>query len=337
MGEALAQGSAMGARARAKASFVAGTMAIGQADFRSAEPLLEEGLGLFRGLEDKRGAACALGGIGVVAIGQGQQERATALHEEAADLFLEVGDKWAAGNELGFSAVGWFKRGDYVRARVLAERGLALAQEIGGRTGTYAALILAAVAQALDDHERAGALFRDCLKFTAEVGDQANVDFCLGGLAAVAASAGRIVRAARLWGAEEALLERIEVGVHTHVLDRTLRKSQIGAARARLSEEAFAAAWAEGRTMSPEQAIEYALEQEPTPGPAASETYPWDLSAREAEVLRLVAQGMTNAEVAEELFLSSRTVNWHLTSIYRKLGSHSRTEATRFAAEHGLL
>jgi DNA-binding CsgD family transcriptional regulator len=51
----------------------------------------------------------------------------------------------------------------------------------------------------------------------------------------------------------------------------------------------------------------------------------------------LVAQGMTNAEVAEKLFLSSRTVNWHLTSIYRKLGSHSRTEAARFAVEHGLL
>jgi DNA-binding CsgD family transcriptional regulator len=89
--------------------------------------------------------------------------------------------------------------------------------------------------------------------------------------------------------------------------------------------------------MSPERAIEYALEQEPTPGLTSSEAYPSGLSAREAEVLRLVAQGMTNAEVGEKLFLSSRTVNWHLTSIYRKLGSHSRTEAARFAVEHGLL
>jgi predicted ATPase/DNA-binding CsgD family transcriptional regulator len=337
MDEALAQGGAMGAPARARALFVAGTMAIGQADFPSAEPLLEETIGLFRGSGDKRGAAHALGAIGVVAIGQEQNERAIALHEEAAELFLEVGDKWAAGNELGFAAVGWFKSGDYVRARQLAERGLDLAQEIGGRSGTYAALILAAAAQALGDHERAGALFRECLKFMAEVEDQANVDFCLGGLAAVAGSAGRIVRAARLWGAEEALLERIEVGVHAYVLDRTLRKSQIDAARARLGEEAFAAAWAEGRTMSPERAIEYALEREPTPDPAASEPYPSGLSAREAEVLRLVATGLTNAEVAQKLFLSSRTVNWHLTSIYRKLGSHSRTEATRFAAEHDLL
>jgi DNA-binding NarL/FixJ family response regulator len=54
-------------------------------------------------------------------------------------------------------------------------------------------------------------------------------------------------------------------------------------------------------------------------------------------VLRLVATGLTNAEVAEKLFLSSRTVDWHLGSIYRKLGLRSRAEATRFAAEHGLL
>ena len=89
--------------------------------------------------------------------------------------------------------------------------------------------------------------------------------------------------------------------------------------------------------MSLEQAVEYALEQEPAPEPAATEPYPAGLSAREAEVLRLVANGLTNAEVAEKLFLSSRTVDWHLSSIYRKLGLHSRTEASRFASEHGLL
>ena len=70
---------------------------------------------------------------------------------------------------------------------------------------------------------------------------------------------------------------------------------------------------------------------EPTPAGVA------ELSAREAEVLRLVAAGMTNADVARDLFLSSRTVDCHMGSIYRKLGLHSRAEAARFAAEHGLL
>ena len=89
--------------------------------------------------------------------------------------------------------------------------------------------------------------------------------------------------------------------------------------------------------MTPEQAIEDALDRSPTLDTVVPETYPAGLSTREVDVLRLAARGMTNAEVAEELFISPRTVNWHLGSIYRKLGCSSRTEATRFAVEHGLL
>ena len=89
--------------------------------------------------------------------------------------------------------------------------------------------------------------------------------------------------------------------------------------------------------MTTEQAVEYALDISTTPETAPLESYPAGLSGREVEVLRLVAQGMTNAEVAERLFISSRTVNWHLGAVYRKLGFSSRTEAARFAVEHNLL
>ena len=64
---------------------------------------------------------------------------------------------------------------------------------------------------------------------------------------------------------------------------------------------------------------------------------PAGLSAREIEILRLVADGLTNIEVAERLFLSSRTVDRHLSSVYRKLGLHSCPEAARFASDHGRL
>ena len=89
--------------------------------------------------------------------------------------------------------------------------------------------------------------------------------------------------------------------------------------------------------MSPERTIEYALEQETDPEPGVPEAHAAGLNARETEVLRLVATGLTNGQVAERLFLSPRTVEWYLASIYRKLGLHSRTEAARFAVEHGLL
>jgi DNA-binding CsgD family transcriptional regulator len=68
----------------------------------------------------------------------------------------------------------------------------------------------------------------------------------------------------------------------------------------------------------------------------ASPPYPADLTEREVVVLRLVAQGLTNAQAGEQLFLSPRTVEFHLRSIYGKLGVSSRLAATRFAIEHDL-
>ena len=64
--------------------------------------------------------------------------------------------------------------------------------------------------------------------------------------------------------------------------------------------------------------------------------YPAGLSAREVEVLRLVTAGLTNVAVAERLYLSPRTIDQHLRSIYNKLGVSSRTAAARFAIEHRL-
>jgi DNA-binding CsgD family transcriptional regulator len=254
------------------------------------------------------------------------------------DLFLEVDEKWGAAIELGFLAVAWRDQGDHERAKRLAERGLALSREVGERQAISVALnTLATLAQAERDHERARELFEEGLTVSAELGNESDVVHCLEGLASIAGAEGSFVRAARLWGAAEALLEEIELGVHTYVPDRSLQQSQVAAAHARLDEEAFEAAWAEGRMMTSEQAIQYALEQVAAPKQAAAEANPAGLSTREAEVLRLVAGGLTNAEVAEKLFLSSRTVDWHLGSIYRKLGSHSRTEAARFATEHDLL
>jgi non-specific serine/threonine protein kinase len=328
--------AAIPAYARAEALFVAGTMACGQGDNRTAEPLLEESATLFGELGDGRGVAYALGSAAVLAITQEQYERGIDYSEEATDLFLEVGDKWGAAPMLGCSAVGWLNLGDYGRAKSLAERGLALCRETGDKHGTSIALCtLAGVAQAERDYARASELFEEGLAVSTELGNEADIVHCLDGLASVAGAEGRVARAARLWGAAEALLKEIEA-VYTYVPDRSLHRNQV-AARALVDEAAWEAAWEEGQALTAEQAIEYALDHSAMPETATPDNFPAGLSAREAEVLRLVARGMTNSEVAEKLFLSSRTVDWHLGTIYRKLGSHSRTEAARFASEHGLL
>jgi len=329
---------AMPASSRAKALYVEGMMENYQGDHLSAEVLLEESISLFRELDDKLGTAYALSNAGFAALGQGQPQKAITLTEEAVDLFLEVNEKWGAAIELGFLAVAWRDQGDHERAKLLAERGLALSQEVGERQAISVALnTLATLAQAERDHERARELFGEGLTVSAELGNESDVVHCLEGLASIAGAEGSLVRAARLWGAAEALLEEIVVGVHTYVPDRSLHQSQVAAASAQLDEAEWTAAWDEGRAMTSEQAIEYALEQESASESVAPESYPAGLSAREVEILRLVAAGLTNVEVAKALFLSSRTVDWHLGSIYRKLGLHSRTEAARFASDHGLL
>jgi non-specific serine/threonine protein kinase len=329
-------GVAMTASARAKALFVAGMMANYQGDHHAAEPLVEESLRLFEELEDRVGTAYALSNAGYVALGRGRYQQAIDVIEEAADLFLEEGEKWGAAIELGFLAVAWRNRGDHERAQRLAERALAICREIGERQATTSALYtLAILARTEGKDEHARNLFEEGLRLSAELGNEADVAHCLEGLASMHGAEGKIVRAARLWGAEEALLEKLEDAVYTYLPDRALHRRQVAAARSQVDEAAWTAAWTEGRVMSLEQAVEYALES--APAPAAPEPHLGGLSAREVDVLRLVATGLTNAEVAEKLFLSPRTVEWYLGSIYRKLGIHSRAEAARFAAEHRLL
>lgn len=73
------------------------------------------------------------------------------------------------------------------------------------------------------------------------------------------------------------------------------------------------------------------------PSEQSAPTYPDDLTAREVEVLRWLAQGLTDAQIAEQLVVSPRTVSNHLTSIYRKIQVSSRSAATRYALEHHLV
>ena len=346
MEEALAKGDATLASARAKALFVAGTMADGQADYRSAEPLLEESLALFRELGDKLGFALALSSAGLVAVGQGQHERGVALFQEAADLFLEIGERWCASVTLSFSAVGWFGQGDSIRAKRVAEQGLELARGVGAAEAICVACHTGVmVAQAERDHERARGLLQEGLVLAAEAGNETNVAYCLEGLAAAAASEGRLARGARLWGTAEALLEKIEVAAYIYAPDRSVHQGQVSAACAQLDEAAWQAAWAEGRAMSPEQAIGYALskgEEERDPPTTliavaeqqlATDERAQRLTRREQEIALLVGRGLTNRQIALELSISERTVENHVGKILKKLGFPSRARVATWVAQ----
>ncbi len=164
-------------------------------------------------------------------------------------------------------------------------------------------------------------------------------------LGAVTAALGEPAWAARLWGAAQSVRRRDDIPPLAPVF-RSIYEQYLTIVRDNLGEEAFQAALAEGRAMTPEQALAArgsvtlprSLASGPTAAPLAkSPRYPAGLTAREVEILRLVAQGLTDAQVAEQLVISPRTVNGHLTSIYSKLGVSSRSAATRYAFEHPLI
>jgi DNA-binding CsgD family transcriptional regulator len=136
------------------------------------------------------------------------------------------------------------------------------------------------------------------------------------------------------------LLDNFEQVTETAPALRAKNERALASARAALGDEAFAAAWAAGGDLSLDLAIAEAQTVAGDEGGSArAGPHPavGDLTPRELEVLVLVARGLTNAQVAQQLFLSPRTVNAHLNSVYRKLGVSSRTAATRFALEHDLV
>jgi predicted ATPase/DNA-binding CsgD family transcriptional regulator len=323
-------------QARAKALNGAGWVAMLQDEYGAARPLIEEGLTLNRELGDKEGIASSLVILGSAAMmGRRDDVPVVALLEEAKKLRPELEDQRTVARMVLLESMVMLEQNDRERMVALNEESLALFRERKYAYGVVMCLTnLGLVTLAQGDYEKATALLSEDLRLARNLDHKLYIQYCLTGLAGVDASQGRPVRAARLWGAAEGMSETY--GGHIMLADRSIidYEGRLATARSRLNEAAWTAAWGEGRAMGPDQAVEYALEQKQAPEP---EIYPAELSAREVEVLRLVAQGMTNAEVAEKLFLSSRTVNWHLTSIYRKLGSHSRTEAARFAVEHGLL
>jgi ATP/maltotriose-dependent transcriptional regulator MalT len=312
---------------------------------RAAE-LFGESLKLCREVGDKRGLVWTLLHLANVSSNRGNHERATRLYEEGLTLCRESGDTVQLRDFLIGLSYEVLLEGDHERATALSHEAAALYQEQGHNEGLQKALDnLGWAALVRGDHERAQGLHEECLKLCGELGDKLIAAKSIEGLACAATAKGEAERASRLFGAAQALREA--VGYQQPPSEHALRAPYLTDARSRLGEEAWEAAVAEGRAMGLEQAIDYALSDKPSittvsstheqPPTSSLPEYPAGLTSREVEVLRLVATGMTNTQVGQRLFLSPRTVQRHLNSVFHKLGVSSRTAATRFALEHGLV
>jgi DNA-binding NarL/FixJ family response regulator len=149
----------------------------------------------------------------------------------------------------------------------------------------------------------------------------------------VATTRGTALLAARLFGAAEAV--RVATGLPRPPGPRAAHAQGVAAARAALDEAAFDAAWAAGRALDPDEAhAEAHAAVAEMASPPRSPAYP--LSAREHEVAVLIARGLTDRQIAEQLVITSGTVGQHVVHILDKLGFRSRAQVAAWVVERGL-
>jgi predicted ATPase/serine/threonine protein kinase/DNA-binding CsgD family transcriptional regulator len=362
---------------------ILGVLAWNRGKLSSAQALLQEALALYKQTSDKQATVNLLVDLAWLARGQGEYTRARVLCEECLTLSSDLGDTRGAANAQLLMAQMLFdtqatptlvrtqaedvlalyrqvddKEGiaacfhllgqiillqdETEEARSWFEQSVALHKELGHQAGlAWAVSGLARVAFAQGDYIVARNRYEESLARAKAMDDQELLVSCMEGMAMVVSAQGEPAWAARLWGAAEVL--RKTIGEPLSPVEHAFYERAIMDARRRLGERAFEAGWVQGRTMTPDQALQAQL---PLPALSASPStsvagrmpiaYPAGLTVREVEVLRLVAKGMTDAQIAETLVISPRTVNTHLTSIYNKIGVSSRSEATRYALEQRL-
>jgi ATP/maltotriose-dependent transcriptional regulator MalT len=320
-----------------------GNVACDQGNLAAARALYDECLAILRALDDQWRIALTLNNLGTVAHDQGDFGAARVLFEEGLAISKAIGDKNTAARALDNLGCVAHAQDELAAAQALHTESLAQWRELGAHEDIALALNnLGSVAHDQGDYESAHAYYAECLEIWQALGAQQYIAHVLANLAGLLAAQAQMARAAHLAGMVDALCEALNFPMSRQEGARFKRRLE--PARRTLGAAAYAAAHEAGQSWSLEQAVRAALAPLETVAPAEQahrarcvETLPDGLTTREVEVLRLVAHGLKNAQVAEELIISPRTVDAHLMSIYGKLGVNSRSAATRFALEHNLV
>ena len=319
---------------RAKALNAAGFRATDQGEYQLGAMFHERALQTWHELHDVPGLVMSLHGVGDTALWLGNVQLAEGSYQEGLQLARSAGtptDEALFAFHLG--QLSWLvDRLD--AAEQYAHDALAIARSAGSTTWPpYALFILASVAHERGDVAHAGRLYREAIALAWDHHDRLGVRMAMPGLAALAAPEGDAARAVRLAGASSALEKRAGLWAFPPIREKHERWQRD--AEVRLDAARREVAWEEGRAMSIEDAIAYALEPA-TPRAVLGEVQD-ALSPREREVLALLARGQSNRQIAEQLFVTEHTAKYHVASLFNKLGATNRTEAVSRAIALGLL
>jgi len=328
-----------------------GILAFFRGEFARSHILCEESLVLSKEMGHTWLIATNLHYLGWALFLQGAYVGARRLSQESVALFKELGHAGFAVEAQIVLANEESALGDEMAAQALLEEALAQGRTMESQDDIARALCgLGRLALRQGDLVHAHALYEEAviiLKQEAEIPDRVQwvLASCLEGIAEIALAQGQAAWAVRLF-ARAATLRTKDTYQNTIGIEQSLYERRLSEAKAQLGEETFAALWLEGRDMTTEQVLAEQGLEVTSPGtfPAApfristpSTLPPGGLTKREFEVLRLVARGLTSAQIAESLVISLTTVNSYLSSIYSKLGVSSRLGAMRYVIDRHLL
>jgi tetratricopeptide (TPR) repeat protein len=232
----------------------------GGADAGQVQSLLEESLGLARAAGEERGVAYALFYLGLLAVRERDDSGARQLLTEALALFRQIGDATSTSGAVWMQGVLAMVRGDLPGARQNLEEALVSARRLGNKPFVGVNLLMQGCLAHLEgDRGRARGLLAESVRLLRETGTP-GIHAVLGYLGFAAIARGRSAWGVRLLAfAVAGPPEYNELSVVLPSALKSERDQRLAVARAALGEEAFAAAWAEGQAMTPEQALEYAL------------------------------------------------------------------------------
>jgi predicted ATPase/DNA-binding CsgD family transcriptional regulator len=333
---ALPEGGPSPARVRALLA------SLGLAGPAADEARTHEGLTLARQLGDTSGVARAMHHLGAAALTRRPAEAVT-FFEQALDHYVDERDEAWRAMTLTLLGLAAHRVGDAERAEATLDEAIALSAEHGGAWEQALALNgLASVVRARGETAQAAGLYAESLQAAERLGDAAIATEAMIGFAGVLADSGRADEAARMFGAAEALNEAMGASPEHRVVPDQYHRDVLSV-RQRLGDEGFATAWAQGRAMPAHEllgavraAVEHGYKRRTPIGGDAIDRPPV-LTPRERDVLKLLANRLTNHEIGSHLFIGTRTAEFHVGNIIGKLGVADRREAADVAARLGLI
>lgn len=339
MNEALEMAGALGdAAITARVLRGLGIAASNQSDFPRANELFTRALDHFQSTQDDAGIARVLNDLGLVAERQGDHVRAIELQEESLPIARRVGDDWQVCIVLGNLGGAHYDAGNYERGAALSREALQLSRDLSDTFGVAVNLYnLGQIQVELGKTAESVAYYTESLAIIESIGEHHLLSRALDRLGYTLHLLGNSRAAARLHGAALALREAIgDTLFHEEDANIASRYAQI---QATLGDEAFTAEVEIGRTLPPAAAVAEArtLAVDSLDAYLASPAQALaGLTRREANVLRLMADGQSDQDIADSLFISKRTASSHVAAVMSKLGVESRTAAVALAIRSGV-